>query len=168
MKKLIVKKNEEIVVYEFIDKTMYNDTVIIFHVRDNKGRLLTLKMDADSNYEIRDDDAVADAENKKTRGETDGLLLLTKAERVLINKVVQDMQSGNHLIHPRSATYWKMYDEVSYAYAVKAKDRTTKQNQIFEYAMACSGLDEYRMFITKYHYNDEPMKPVEIRKLIYG
>ena len=77
--------------------------------------------------------------------------ILTKREKELIENIACDLESGNHLIRPRSEEYWKFSEE--FWDASNAKEPTEKQKEILEYYNQCSDYfywknlpDEEKMF----------------------
>ena len=57
--------------------------------------------------------------------------VLTEKEKSLISQIAYDMESGNHLIRPRSDEYWTFSRE--FYEAANAKVPTEKQNEMIEY-----------------------------------
>lgn len=56
---------------------------------------------------------------------------LTEREMGFISEIACDMQTGNHLIRPRSDEYWEISKE--FYEASNAKEPTEKQKEILEY-----------------------------------
>lgn len=57
--------------------------------------------------------------------------ILTEREKELISQIACDLESGNHLIRPRSEEYWAFSNE--FWEASNTKEPTEKQKQILEY-----------------------------------
>lgn len=66
--------------------------------------------------------------------------VLTKREKELISQIACDLQTGNHLLYPRSEEYLAFSRE--FADAHDASEPTEKQKEILEYYRQC----------TDYHY----------------
>ena len=65
--------------------------------------------------------------------------ILTEEETKLIEQIGCDLQTGNHLLRPRSDRYWEFGKEFSDAYdAVEKGTATEKQEQIVEYHKQCT------------------------------
>lgn len=76
---------------------------------------------------------------------------LTREEKELIGQIGCDLESGNHLLRPRSDRYWEFMKE--FQEAMKAKEPTEKQRYIKEYYHQCADYffwknlpDEEKMF----------------------
>ena len=61
--------------------------------------------------------------------------MLTEEEKNLICQIVMDDESGNHLLRPRSNTYWNMREEVHEA--VLSDNQDDRQKEIVEYFKQC-------------------------------
>ena len=57
--------------------------------------------------------------------------ILTDREKELISEIACDMETGNHLIRPRSDEYWAFSRE--FYEAANAKEPTEKQKEMIEY-----------------------------------
>ena len=81
-------------------------------------------------------------------------LILTEEETSLICQIAYDLESGNHLIYPRSDRYREFFNEFIAANAsVENGIATEKQKQIVEYHKQCTDYeywnslsDEEKMF----------------------
>ena len=62
--------------------------------------------------------------------------ILTNKEKELISFVACDLQSGNHLLRPRSEEYWSFGKEVNEALNAESPDE--KQKEIKEYFHQCT------------------------------
>lgn len=66
-------------------------------------------------------------------------IILTEEEMRLIEQIGADLQTGNHLLRPRSDRYWEFGKEFTAAYdAVENGTATEKQEQIVEYHKQCT------------------------------
>ncbi len=64
---------------------------------------------------------------------------ITEVEERLIEGIACDLQSGNHLLHPRDNKYWDMWNEM--VEARKAEENRTaneRQKEMCEYERQCS------------------------------
>lgn len=65
---------------------------------------------------------------------------LTEKEKELISQIVCDLETGNHLLRPRSEEYWAFSKEFAEAHMTQTPNE--KQKEILEYYRQC----------TDYHY----------------
>lgn len=70
---------------------------------------------------------------------------ISQAECRLIEQIACDLDSGNHLLRPRSKEYWDMWNIM-----VEARDAekngvaSTKQNEMVEYERQCRDYSYWR------------------------
>ena len=77
-------------------------------------------------------------------------LLLTDDEQRLISQIATDIETGNHLLRPRSDEYKAFYNTFVEINKKKEEERTDKENQICEYYAACKNPYAYMEFNEKY------------------
>ena len=77
--------------------------------------------------------------------------ILTEKEKELISQFGCDLQTGNHLLYPRSEEYWAFGKE--FTEAREALEPTEKQKEMLEYYHQCTDYfywknlpDEQKMF----------------------
>jgi hypothetical protein len=77
--------------------------------------------------------------------------ILTEKEKELISQFGCDLQTGNHLLYPRSEEYWSFGKE--FTEAREAPEPTEKQKEMLEYYHQCTDYhywnnlpDEQKMF----------------------
>ena len=62
--------------------------------------------------------------------------ILTEEEKTYLSAIACDLETGNHLIHPRSDEYKVHYQ--AFCDAVNSKELTDKQKEMKEYVKQCS------------------------------
>ena len=62
--------------------------------------------------------------------------ILTEEEKTYLSAIACDLETGNHLIHPRSDEYKVHYQ--AFCDAVNSKEPTDKQKEMKEYVKQCS------------------------------
>lgn len=65
---------------------------------------------------------------------------ITSEEEKLIERIAGDLQSGNHLLHPRDNKYWDFFYEMTRARTKEAQGHamTWREQEMCEYERQCS------------------------------
>ena len=79
-----------------------------------------------------------------------GKLLLTEEEMTLISQIAMDLETGNHLLSPRSEEYKRVYKQFAVIVEKPESERTPKETQMCEYLAACQSPEANDLFNKKY------------------
>lgn len=66
---------------------------------------------------------------------------ITSEQRKIYNQIACDLETGNHLIRPRSKEYWIEFERVSNIY--KSSERTELEDAILQFIRECSDYDYF-------------------------
>ena len=63
---------------------------------------------------------------------------MTKEERTLVCKAVMDLETGHHLLYPRTKEEKEMVAELDLAISTPAAERNARQKELFEEYRRCT------------------------------
>ena len=69
---------------------------------------------------------------------------MTNHEKELISRAAMDIESGNHLIYPRSHSELAMLGEVYSALNTPEEERTDRQKEVYEQYRLCTDYDYWK------------------------
>lgn len=75
---------------------------------------------------------------------------LSANERQLISQIAADMQTGNHLLYPRSSEYKHISTSLSLALNKNQHERTEQENEMILYYNAVQSPELYKQYIQTY------------------
>jgi hypothetical protein len=69
---------------------------------------------------------------------------MTQRERELVSRAAMDIESGNHLLYPRSYSELAMVDEVLGTLNTPEDKRTERQKELYEEYRLCTDYDYWK------------------------